>query len=108
VRAALALDWFVAAVTAVTCNRLSYMVEVVSIGGFPGFRLEQETTAGLEVDVECYALAGARWQERTRTAIAEAIIEEDSSIRNLVLAGELKLSVNLFTRSTLTSRPEIR
>lgn len=62
----------------------------------------------LWVDVECYALAGAQWQKRTRDAIAEAILEEDESIRALVAAGEVNLDVALFPRSSLTSTANTR
>ncbi|MGJ5079291.1 hypothetical protein [Bradyrhizobium sp. HKCCYLS3013] len=63
----------------------------------PGNRIE------LRVDVECYALAGADWQYRTRNAIAAAILDEDRSIGGLASAGELNLDVNLFSRSKLTN-----
>jgi phenylacetate-coenzyme A ligase PaaK-like adenylate-forming protein len=69
-------------------------------------RNDEATT--LWVDVECYALAGAEWQKRTRDAIADAILEEDESIRALVTAGELNLDVALFPRSSLTSTVRTR
>jgi hypothetical protein len=70
----------------------------------PQYRLRVvgDTTPRLEVDVECFALAGPAWRQKTRDAIIAAILEEDTDIARLVESGEIALDVKLFYRSGIT------
>ncbi|MGJ5079298.1 hypothetical protein [Bradyrhizobium sp. HKCCYLS3013] len=65
-------------------------------------RIVPDTIPRLEVDVECFSLAGPVWRETTRNAIAAAILEEDAGIAELVENGEVTLEVRLFFRSGIT------
>ncbi|MHA1597951.1 MAG: hypothetical protein ACTSV1_04445 [Alphaproteobacteria bacterium] len=61
----------------------------------------------LRIDVECFALAGPAWRKRIRDDMAEAIVQEDPSIRSLVEAGEIDIRVELFFRSKLTNSTSV-
>jgi hypothetical protein len=75
----------------------------------PQYRLRAVpgTVPRLQVDIECFALAGVAWRQRMREAIACAILEEDRTIAALVGSSEIAPDVQLFFRSSITQMTSV-